>query len=143
MKQAWQEISVDSEIQVPFHDVDMANMAWHGHYVKYLEVARCELLDQINYNYGQMGDSGYYWPIIDLRVRYVNPSLFGQKILVNARFEEWEHRLKIRYLITDAESGKRLTKATTTQVAVEIASGEMQMISPPVLAEKMGIEIDV
>ena len=38
---------VDSEIVVPFFDVDSMHIVWHGHYVKYLEVARCALLDRL------------------------------------------------------------------------------------------------
>jgi acyl-CoA thioester hydrolase len=49
---------------------------------------------------------------------------------VRADIVEWENRLKIDYLITDAASGKRLTRASTTQVAVDIKSGEMQFVSP-------------
>ncbi len=25
---------------IPFHDVDLMGIVWHGHYAKYLEVAR-------------------------------------------------------------------------------------------------------
>lgn len=25
-------------IEVPFHDVDVMKVAWHGHYVKYFEI---------------------------------------------------------------------------------------------------------
>jgi acyl-CoA thioester hydrolase len=35
----------DTRILVPFFDIDTMNVVWHGHYVKYLEVARCALLD--------------------------------------------------------------------------------------------------
>ncbi|HKX50998.1 MAG TPA: acyl-CoA thioesterase, partial [Candidatus Binatia bacterium] len=52
---------------------------------------------------------------------------------------EWENRLKIGYLITDAQSGRRLTRASTTQVAVDIATREMCFVSPRVLLERMGI----
>ncbi len=40
----------------------------------------------------------------------------------SGHFKEWENRLKIDYLIFDAESGKRLTKGYTTQVAVTAGS---------------------
>ncbi|MDE2280793.1 MAG: hypothetical protein KGK04_14560, partial [Xanthomonadaceae bacterium] len=46
---------------------------------------------------------------------------------------EWENRLKIHYLITDAASGERITRASTVQVAVRLADGVMQLVSPPVL----------
>ena len=36
----------ETEIEVPFFDCDSMHIIWHGHYVKYLEVARCELLDK-------------------------------------------------------------------------------------------------
>ena len=41
----------DVIIEVPFHDVDTMNVVWHGHYLKYFEIARCKLLDQFHYNY--------------------------------------------------------------------------------------------
>lgn len=131
--------SADVIIEIPFHDVDSAQVAWHGHYSKYFEVARCALLDRIDYNYPQMGESGYFWPVIDLRVRYVAPLHFQQKVRVTATLVEWENRLRVNYLISDADTGLRLCKGYTTQVAVEIASGEMQFASPPILAEKLGI----
>lgn len=37
--------TAEVEMTVPFHDVDMMEVAWHGHYVKYFELARCALLD--------------------------------------------------------------------------------------------------
>ncbi|MBV1959516.1 MAG: acyl-CoA thioesterase, partial [Pseudomonadales bacterium] len=83
------------------------HVVWHGFYVKYFEIARCELLDKIGYNYLQMLESGYGWPVIDLRVRYAKPLLFQQKIRVIAKLKEWENRLKIDYIIEDFESGKR------------------------------------
>ncbi len=126
-------------IEVPFHDVDVMRVAWHGHYVKYLEVARCALLDKIDYNYPQMEASGYAWPVIDLRIRYAQPLTFQQKVLVKATIVEWENRLKISYLITDMESGRRLTKGYTSQVAVDIDSGDMLFESPEIMYTKLGI----
>jgi len=32
------------ELTVPFHDVDVLHVVWHGHYYKYLEVARTALM---------------------------------------------------------------------------------------------------
>ncbi|MEM4989621.1 acyl-CoA thioesterase [Collimonas sp. H4R21] len=132
--------SAELELQVQFYDLDPMQIVWHGNYVRYLEVARCALLDQLDYNYPQMQASGYAWPIIDLHLRYAHPATFGQRIKVRASIIEWENRLRIAYVITDSASGQRLSRGTTTQVAVEIASGEMCFASPPVLFQKLGIE---
>ncbi len=127
-------------VEVPFYDVDMMDIVWHGNYIKYFEIARCVLLSQIGYTYQQMRESGYAWPVIDLHVRYPQPARFGQRIRVKARLVEWENRLKIKYLIEDASSGQRLTKGHTVQVAVNIEDQTMCLVSPPILAEKLGIE---
>jgi acyl-CoA thioester hydrolase len=129
----------ESETQVQFYDLDPMEVVWHGHYVKYLEIARGALLDSIDYNYAQMKASGYFWPVIDLRLRYIAPVVFRQRLKLRAEIVEWENRLKISYLISDAASGRRLSRASTAQVAVEIATGEMCFVSPRVLWEKLGV----
>jgi acyl-CoA thioester hydrolase len=128
------------ELQVQFFDLDPMEIVWHGRYVQYLETARCALLDSIDYNYPQMKASGYAWPVIDLHLRYAAPATFGQRLKVRAVLVEWVNRLKIDYLISDADSGKRLTRASTVQVAVALASREMCFASPPVLLQKLGID---
>ena len=128
-------LHTDTEILVPFFDVDSMNVVWHGHYVKYLEVARCALLDKIGHNYSAMSDSGYAWPVIDLQLRYVRGAVFGQKLNVRANLVEWENRLKINYLISDVETGERLTRAVSVQVAVHMHNREMQLASPKVFTD--------
>ncbi|MBH8613096.1 acyl-CoA thioesterase [Pseudomonas mohnii] len=128
-------LHTDTEILVPFFDVDSMNVVWHGHYVKYLEVARCALLDKIGHNYSAMSDSGYAWPVIDLQLRYVRGAVFGQKLNVRANLVEWENRLKINYLISDVETGERLTRAVSVQVAVNMHNREMQLASPKVFTD--------
>ena len=128
-------LQTDTEILVPFFDVDTMNVVWHGHYVKYLEVARCALLDRIGHNYDAMVASGYAWPVIDLQLRYVRGAVFGQKLNVRASLVEWENRLKINYLISDLATGERLTRAVSVQVAVDMSSREMQLASPKVFTD--------
>ena len=128
-------LQAEIELVVPFFDVDMMEVVWHGHYVKYFEEARCALLDKLGHNYRQMRDAGYAWPIIDLQVRYIRGAQFGQRILVRADLVEWENRLKINYLITDVATGERMTRGSSVQVAVEIATREMLLASPRVFVE--------
>lgn len=128
-------LQAEVEVLVPFFDVDSMDVVWHGHYIKYFEVARCALLERIGHNYTQMRDAGYAWPIIDVQLRYIRGARFNQRIVVRADLLEWENRLKINYLISDAETGERMTRGSTVQVAVEIASREMLLASPPVFVE--------
>lgn len=131
------DISATVAVEVPFHDVDAMNVAWHGHYVKYFEIARCALLRQFNYDYPQMQASGYLWPVVECHLKYIKPALYGQKLLVTATLQEYENRLKIAYEIRDAASDERLTKGYTTQLAIEAATMELQFASPAILLKNI------
>lgn len=127
------------EITVPFHDADPMGVVWHGNYFRYFEVAREALLKQFGYGYREMAASGYVWPIVDTRVKYIAAVTFEQQIIVQAEVKEFENRLRIDYQIFDLLTGKRTTSGHTLQVAVHIESKEMCFVSPPVLFEKMGV----
>ena len=125
------------EVEVPFHDVDAMQVAWHGHYVKYFELARCALLRSFDYDYPQMQASGYLWPIVECHLKYVRPALYGQRLSVRATLAEYENRIRIEYRICDVDSGECLTKGYTVQVAVDGKTRELQFVSPSVLFQKL------
>jgi len=130
-------LSAEAEIEIPFFDVDPMRVAWHGHYVKYFEVARCAMLRKIDYDYPQMEQSGFQFPVVEIYLRYVNPARFGQILLAQAELLEYENRLKIGYRITDRASGQRLTKGWSVQVAIDAQTRELQFVSPRALIERV------
>ena len=130
-------ISADIKVKCQFYDLDPMGIAWHGNYPRFFEQARCALLDKIDYNYDQMRDSGYAWPIVDMRIKYVRSLRFGQEVTVTATLVEYENRLKINYLIKDIETGEKLTQGFTIQVAIDNTAEEMLFQSPPVLYQKV------
>jgi acyl-CoA thioester hydrolase len=136
---AREDLAEEIELVPAFHDLDPMVVVWHGHYLKYFEIARCALLQKFDYDYPQMRESGYLWPIVDLRTKYVRSARHGQRLKVRAQIVEWENRLRIDYLIRDAATGDVITRAHTIQVAVDAATGEMCFASPQVLFERLGI----
>ena len=130
-------VTASVDIDIPFQDIDAMEVVWHGNYPRYLEIARCAVLDCIEYDYPRMRDSGYAWPVIDMRIKYIKPLHFRQRIRVTADIREYENRLKIDFLITDAHSHEKLSKASTIQVAVDMRTREMCFASPSVLLEKL------
>lgn len=130
-------ISAEISLKAQFYDIDPMQVVWHGNYPRFLEEARCALLDRIGYNYAEMELSGYLWPIVDMRLKYVRPIRFAQSVRVVASLAEYENRLRIEYRILDAVSGETLTKATTIQLAVEAASQELCLECPPALVERV------
>ena len=112
-------------------------IAWHGNYFRYFEAARVKLLRQIDYDYPAMEASGYSWPLIEAHVRFVQALRYGQRIRVQAGLVEWENRLKLDYLVSDPQSGRKLTTGYTVQCAIEVKSGELQFVSPLALLQRL------
>lgn len=131
------KLSIDITKQIPFYDVDSYQIVWHGHYAKYFEEARCALLEKIGCTYEDMKEWGYFFPVIDLSVRYVKPLLFKQNIRINAVIKQWQNKLVVDYLISDIDSSERLTKGSTTQVAISIPDYITQYDSPAPLIDKI------
>jgi acyl-CoA thioester hydrolase len=124
-------------VKIYFYDVDPMNVVWHGNYLRFFEKARSALFDLLDYNYAQMKDSGYLWPIVDFRIKFVRPLLLQQRVIVEAGLIEYENRLKIDYHICDEDSGDILTKASSIQVAVKEGSQVLEFESPSVLIERV------
>jgi acyl-CoA thioester hydrolase len=130
-------LSATVECEVAFQDVDMVEIVWHGHYLRYLEQARWALMSEIDFGLEAMRESGFGWPIVDLHVKYIRAARFGDRLSVRASLAEWENRLTVNYLVTDLASRERVVRAQTQQVAVALPSGVLQFVSPAVLTDKV------
>lgn len=130
-------LTVETVLRAQFFELDPMNIVWHGNYARFLEMGRCDLLDRLDYNYTQMQASGFVFPIVEMRLKYVAPIRFRQDFVVVTTLVEYENRLRCDYIIRDLASRAVLTRARTTQVAVRIDTGELCLESPPVLIEKV------
>jgi acyl-CoA thioester hydrolase len=128
-------------LRVPFHDVDPAEVVWHGRYFKYFEAARAKLMDSLDYSYAAMVESGYVWPVVDATVRFVRPLLLSQLFVVTACLREWEMRLVIDYKVV-GDDGILRTKARTIQVPIDVTTKELRIGSPPILIEKVRASLE-
>jgi acyl-CoA thioester hydrolase len=126
------DLSAEVVIEVPFHDVDAMGVVWHGHYLKYFEIARTAMLRKIGLDVPQLRDSGFGWFVAECHIKYIAPLAYGSRICVKATLLEYEFRVKVGYLITDQETGRRLNKAWTTHLAVDIETGNLALDLPPI-----------
>lgn len=131
------ELTAEIILMTAFQDADPMGVIYHGNYFRYFEEARRILMQKIDYNYRDMGASGYSWPVIDSYIKYVKAIPFNHSIRVTAALTEWENRLRVDYIIYDAQTGQRMTKGYTRQVAVELANQEMCFASPKVFTDKL------
>jgi acyl-CoA thioester hydrolase len=57
-------------------------------------------------------------------------SRFRDRLIVRASLVEWETRLVINYLVTDAATNERVARAQTSQVVVNMPAGTLRFELP-------------
>ena len=127
----------DTIIKVEFYDLDPMDVVWHGNYVKYLEVARCDMLSKLGYTYVDMRNDGYAYPVATMEMKYIKPCTFGQELKVVSIVEEIEPALVIKYVIFDNKTGEKMFKAKTMQIAVDINTRKTVYEAPENLKNKI------
>lgn len=133
--------TVEKEFKVEFYDVDSMDIAYHGSYVRFMEVGRCALLDELGYNYIAMKEEGYAFPVVDMKIRYMKSLHFNETARIVSGITEYENCLKISYEIYNSKN-ELTTKAETSQMAVVGRTGESLFVCPKTLIEKVRARIN-
>lgn len=128
----------ETTINVPFYDNDPMGVVWHGNYVKYLEIARCDTLAKIGYDYMDMKNDGVMYPIAKLDMKYIKPSTFAQNLCIVTVIEELEPSLIIKYEIFD-EKGEKIFKGKSMQICVNIETKQSVYVAPQRFKELLNV----
>lgn len=128
--------SAETKIKVEFYDVDSMDIVYHGNYVKFLEVARCVLLEKLNYTYVDMRNEGYAFPIVELNIKYIRSLKFREEAIVKIYLTEYENCLKFDYEIFNHE-GVLATKASTTQMVIDERTNKTLFVCPQSLIDNV------
>lgn len=123
------------EQRVPFHDCDPLKIVWHGHYYKYLEIARTVLFHRHALDMEDFIALGYGLLMIETRCRHSYPLTYGDLLRVEARFADVEQRLRISYEVHNVTQGRRSARAWTTLVTTR--AGEMLLETPREILDRI------
>ncbi len=130
-------LEAEIEFKIDFNDCDPMKIVWHGNYINYFERARCALLDKIGYNYIDMEESGYLFPVTEVRAKYMKSLRFGDFCRAKAILIEYENMIKMNFELYNAKTGELTTKGTVSQMCVKADSGETQFVCPKCFTEKV------
>ncbi len=124
------------ELEVPFHDVDLMRVVWHGHYYKYFEVARTKLLRSLGLDAGEIIGERYLLMVSDSSCRHINPLKYGDRFEVAAWFQDVENRLCIDFEIAELSSGRRCARGRTVLVSLDL-DGRLLVRTPRAILERI------
>ena len=92
--------------KVQYHETDKMGITHHSNYIKWMEEARIDFLDQIGYSYAKLEEDGIISPVIGVECQYKHPTTFGDTVQVEVGGAEFKGvRLVIHYTMTNTATG--------------------------------------
>ncbi|MBU8907434.1 acyl-CoA thioesterase [Desertibacillus haloalkaliphilus] len=106
------------DIQVLYADTDMMGVIYHANYLKYFELGRAALMEDLGYSYVGMEQSGYFAPVYDVQAVYKKPLRYGDKAVVKTWVESNDGvKTVYGYAIVNGD-GELCVEGSTTHIIV-------------------------
>jgi acyl-CoA thioester hydrolase len=90
----------------------------HSNYIRFMEEARVDWMDQLDYGFDRMEAEGVVSPVVAVECRYKHPSTFKDVIEIVVKVAETTP-LKITFSYTMTVAGRTVCTATSTHCFLE------------------------
>lgn len=125
----WLEAEVP--VRVRFHEVDSLRIAWHGHYVTWLEEGREGFGRAHGLGYQDVAAAGCLIPLVHLELDWFAPARHGDELCVRTRLHPDDRaQLQFTYEVL-GPAGACLAKGRTVQVFTDL-EGQLLLTRPAV-----------
>ena len=126
-------------MSVPFHDLDPMRIVWHGHYLKYFDLARFGLFNKAGvdlYRYSMEKD--HIFPITKTNTKHIAPLRYGDEFICKATIGDAVVKIVIDFEIRKIEGNILCAKGRGEQVAVKMPEMEMLFEIPQDIRKPLG-----
>ena len=108
-------------VKVRFAETDAQGIAHNSNYFVWFEVARVEYLDRYAGGYQRLRDQGLEALVLETHVRYLQPAIFDERLLVHARCLDVKGA-RFRYEYAIERDGELLADGWTAHATVDAAT---------------------
>ena len=84
---------------VKYYECDRMGITHHSNYVRFMEEARIDWMDQLGYGFERMEAEGVVSPVMEIECSYKHPTTFKDSIEITVEIEEIS-TLKISFRYT-------------------------------------------
>lgn len=102
------------EHNVKYYETDQMGIVHHSNYIRWMEEARMDLMDQMGFSYKQMEDQEIISPVLSVQCEYKSMVRFGDTVVIETAIASYNGiKLSVRYRMTDKETGELRTIAAS------------------------------
>jgi acyl-CoA thioester hydrolase len=69
-------------LRVRYGDTDQMGFAYYGHYLRWFEIGRAEMMRSLGHSYRELEAQGIRLPVVEARVRYLRPARYDDRIAI-------------------------------------------------------------
>ncbi len=103
------------EHRAQYYETDQMGIIHHSNYVKWMEEARMNLMDQIGMNYKQMEEMEIISPVLSIEVEYHSMVHFEDVVVIETKLTKYNGiKMEVSYRMTDKETGELRTTAKSS-----------------------------
>ena len=121
------------EQKIYFADTDAYGVVWHGTYLRWLEIGRCEFCEMLGHDLLDLQANDVSLPVTNVNVRYKASAKLDNIIIIDTWISKVTPlSITFSQTIKDKETGKLFIQATVDVVAVN-SEGKLYRRMPEVL----------
>jgi acyl-CoA thioester hydrolase len=124
-----------THLKVRFYEVDPYQVAWHGHYIAWFEVARNELASRFGLDPMQLKEAGLMAPVVDLTCKFKLPARYNDEVIIQTTMQRTE-TAKLIFHYTVMRNMEVLAEGGTTHVLTDLM-GTMLYKVPPAVQQRL------
>ena len=103
--------------RVQYYETDMMGVVHHANYIRWMEEARIDFMDQLGFPYAAMEAGGVLSPVKSVACEYKRPCTFGDEIRITVSIADFNGVvLTIRYQMVNASDGETVCEAQSEHV---------------------------
>lgn len=108
--------------KVQYYETDKMGITHHSNYIRWMEEARVDFLEQIGYGYAKMERDGIISPVIGVECEYKHPTTFDDEVEISVSVEAFKGiRLIICYTMISKATGALVLTGKTMHCFVDIS----------------------
>lgn len=93
--------------KVNYYETDKMGITHHSNYIRWMEEARIDFLEQIGFSYDKLEEDGIISPVIAVECDYRMSTTFGDNIEIQVEIEEFKGvKLVIKYTMKNANTNE-------------------------------------
>jgi acyl-CoA thioester hydrolase len=131
--------SCEVKLTVPFHDLDPLQMVWHGNYLKYFDIARSALFDNLGVDLiSYFKRTHYLFPITKISTKHIVSLRYRDEFKCKATVVEAQYKIVVELQIRLVENNQLCAKGRSEQVAVKYPEMEIMFEIPGEIRKALG-----